>query len=409
MKKLLSICLCAALLAACAVAPASGTSATPSQNTQPPAAQEEAAGGSLRFSKGVSIHGDEKGTYFPLLTAWDKATVCYADYDTHQVVALCADPNCAHDSEACTAFVECPSNKPEVVPVGGQLLFLYRGSPGVADHYGKAALPRLELRGHTGQFIRQLAVFDEGSSFAEEYAVDDETVYLLLEQVFGEPLSVTRTLVRVSLADGSRSEIASFTLENGVNYFLVGVSGGRFVMKRITADTSTPDPVKTQQHELFLVDRQGRVEPPFKSWTQGAGMQSGVDGRLFYLEQGTLTCLGPELEEALVVKNDAFQPDMVSFLACPEPWLLLNSLAHRSAAYDAPIHYAVDLETREVRELAAITALGQDSQFVFLGASSEALFGSYFDEQGVQQFASISRQDLWEGSANWQVFTQSVA
>ena len=168
MKKLLSICLCAALLAACAVAPASGTSATPSQSTQPPAAQEEAAGGSLRFSKGESIHGDEKGTYFPLLTAWDKATVCYADYDTRQVVALCADPNCAHDSEACTAFVECPSNKPEVVPVGGQLLFLYRGSPGVADHYGKAALPRLELRGPTGQFIRQLAVFDEGSSFAEE-------------------------------------------------------------------------------------------------------------------------------------------------------------------------------------------------------------------------------------------------
>ena len=52
--------------------------------------------------------------------------------------------------------------------------------------------------------------------------------------------------MRVSLADGSRSEIASFTLENGVNYFLVGVSGGRFVMKRITADTSAPDPVKTQ-------------------------------------------------------------------------------------------------------------------------------------------------------------------
>ena len=68
------------------------------------------------------------------------------------------------------------------------------------------------------------------------------------------------TLVRVSLADGSRSEIASFTLENGVNYFLVGVSGGRFVMKRITADTSTPDPVKTQRHELFLVDKQGRVK-----------------------------------------------------------------------------------------------------------------------------------------------------
>ena len=79
MKKLLSICLCAALLAACAAAPASSTSAPPSQSTQPPAAQEEAAGGSLRFSKGVSIHGDEKGAYFPLLTAWDKATVCYAD------------------------------------------------------------------------------------------------------------------------------------------------------------------------------------------------------------------------------------------------------------------------------------------------------------------------------------------
>ena len=80
----------------------------------------------------------------------------------------------------------------------------------------------------------------------------------------------------------------------------------------------------------------------------------------------------------------------------------LNSLAHRSAAYDAPIHYAVDLETGEVRELAAVPALGPDSQFVFLGASREALFGSYFDEQGAQQFASISRQDLWEGSANWQ-------
>lgn len=238
--------------------------------------------------------------------------------------------------------------------------------------------------------------------------MDGEAVYLMLEQVSGEPLSTTRTLVRVSLADGSRTEIASFALENGVNYFLVGVSGEQFVMKRITADTNAPDFVKSQQHELFLVDKQGRIEPPFKSWTQSAGMQAGVDGRLFYLEQGALTCLGPELEEGLVVQNDAFQPDMVSFLACPEPWLLLNSSVHRSAAYDAPIPFAVDLETGEVRELSAITALGQDSQFVFLGANSEELFGSYFDAQGAQQFASISRQDLWNGSANWQVFAQNV-
>ena len=411
MKKAFSVCLCGLLLAACTAAPVTSRPAAPAQSAAPPAAKEETAGGSLRFSRGVSIHGDGQGMYFSLLTTWDKATVCYADYATRQMVALCADPNCAHDSEACTAFVECAPNKPEVVPVNGQLLFLYRGSPSVADREGKAAQARLELRGPTGQFIRQLAVFDEGSSFAEEYAVDDEAVYLLVEQAQGETPTLTRTLVRVSLADGRQSEIASFALENNVNYFLAGVSGERFVIKRITANGDAleiKNRLSDQEHELFLVDKQGRSEPPFKRWLQDEGTQSGVDGRLFYVESGALIVLDPEEQTTVCAQSDIFEPGMVNFLASTGPWLLLSSSVHQNADYDAPIHYAVDLETGEVRELTAVTALGQDSQFTFLGAGSEELFGSYFDQQGTRQFASISRQDLWEGRANWQVFSQTV-
>ena len=406
MKKTLSVCLCGLFLAACTAAPAPDVPSAPPQSA-PPAAGAEAAGGSLRFSKGVSIHGDEQGMYFSLLAAWDKAVVCYADYDTRQVVALCGDPNCAHDSEMCTAWVEHAPNKPEIVPMGGQLLFLYHGSPATADRDGKAAMPRLELRGRTGQFIRELTVFENGAALAGEYAMDDGAVYLILEQAEGETPAATKTLVRVSLDDGSRSEIASFTLENGVNYFLAGVSGEKFVMKRIKADAAAPDPFKAQRHELFLVDKQGGAEPPFKSWTQSEGMEFGADGRLFYMENGRLTSIDPERESAFSAQSEIFAPDMVNFSACAEPWLLLSSLVHRSVAYDAPIHYAVDLETGEVRELSAVTALGQDSQFTFLGANSEELFGSYFDGQGAQQFASISRQDLWEGRADWQVFTQT--
>ena len=76
MKKAFSVCLCGLLLAACRAAPVTSRPAAPAQSAAPPAVEEETAGGSLRFSRGVSIHGDGQGMYFSLLTTWDKATVC---------------------------------------------------------------------------------------------------------------------------------------------------------------------------------------------------------------------------------------------------------------------------------------------------------------------------------------------
>ena len=271
MKKLLSICLCAALLAACAAAPASGTSAPPSQSPQPPAAQEEAAGGSLRFSKGVSIHGDEKGAYFPLLTAWDKATVCYADYDTRQVVALCADPNCAHDTDACPAYLG--NRRPELAWTGGKVVLFYQGM----DTDETKVLPHIDVMNPDGSDRHKVCDLEANQEYNGGVAASGDSLYFLLTTY--EANGYSTELVRLNLTSGSLVTVCKVEKTT----FLMGVACGQLIVKHfgMPEGESQLSDISEQRHILTAIDPTTGAKSTVAEWKQDEGWEVIADDKLF--------------------------------------------------------------------------------------------------------------------------------
>lgn len=92
--------LLAALLAACSAAPAfSGSGQSASGGETPPSVLAAGTVRTLEYGtqRGRYAVGYRDGSYdHPLLT--------WVDYESLRVVPLCAAPNCAHDSENCTAW-----------------------------------------------------------------------------------------------------------------------------------------------------------------------------------------------------------------------------------------------------------------------------------------------------------------
>lgn len=417
MKRILSLLLCSIFLVACSSSSNSNVLSAPSSaptqsnsHTDSEAPLESSEGGMLRFSSGLSLHGNKSGTYFVQMNEQGEYQIYFADYPSKQIVALCSKPNCAHDGEECTSWVQCRANKPYIIPLEDKLVYLYPGNPAYFDIYGEATLPFIEVRSLTGEFLKKVIEFGSGIKLSGEYAVDKDAIYLLEENVSTSDLNITRSLIKVSLSDGKKSVIVSFEPEAGENYFWVGTNDNQFIFKKIKADPALlqvggQKMISSQTHELFTVDKSGNISASFQKWQQDTGAQFGVDNALFFIENRTLSSIVPDTQ--ITVEHGALEPSYVSFSAYVEPFVILNSSVYRSASFDAPIYYAANMETGEFKELSLIADLGQDSQFIFWSNSGSELFGMYFDDSGQQQFASISIDDLWSNVPNWVLFEKN--
>ena len=149
-------------------------------------------------------------------------------------------------------------------------------------------------------------------------------------------------------------------------------------------------------------------EAVFKKWGHLKGLEGFIDNKLFYITGGQLSPLFSDQSTKYVslIQNEIFAPNEVNFAAYSEPYLIVSSSTHRSEDFDAPIFYSANTETGEVKELAAIKELGDNSNLSFNAQTDKAFFVIYYQQETDQEmFALVGKENLWESNSTWKKFS----
>ena len=125
----------------------------------------------------------------------------YTDYASMQTVYLCAQPNCAHDSESCTSYQPGGSGV-SLMMAGGQLVLV---SPGTGPWGEQPSPPRVCVCGPDGSRRRQAASFEANQQLDGPYLTDGKNLYAALRTVQAQ--TATEELVCIDLGSGAVSTV----------------------------------------------------------------------------------------------------------------------------------------------------------------------------------------------------------
>ena len=181
-----------------------------------------AAAGALRLCDTQADGGyyltEDRGAY---------GNLTYIDCESRRQAYLCARPECAHDSAACTSVI-----------TGNVLLFAANGQLYLirvrTDEYGP---PELISMAPDGSNRRKLAQFPVNYELDLRFYTDDAFLYLLADAVDGQTAVAQRLLLRVDLADGAWEEAYAFPPEFGMS-FVAGTLGRRLIFALLESDAA---------------------------------------------------------------------------------------------------------------------------------------------------------------------------
>ena len=193
LQSLLASILLASMLAACAAGDTVTTDSASSAAEQAPRPNTAAI---VRCNAST-----QQGYYHTGIYYGEGASICYLDYETMQDVALCASPNCAHNSDACPAFY--PFEGRTLlggVQVVGDTLLALQTVP------GESTAPHIDQLGLDGSYQKCLAEFGANQQLPgdieTDYYTDGTFLYFVLNDVNPETAKRSGRVVSVSLNSG---------------------------------------------------------------------------------------------------------------------------------------------------------------------------------------------------------------
>lgn len=137
-KKPAAAALCAAFLAAVLAgcsggagrASAGNSAAAPAAGSEGSASAAAASGAALTSAGNGMIAATEAGIYEVQNVFADSANLMYTDLQTGERIFLCAQPNCAHNTESCPSYLATPGAMfpPMLLRAGDRLLVFYTES-----------------------------------------------------------------------------------------------------------------------------------------------------------------------------------------------------------------------------------------------------------------------------------------
>lgn len=127
----------------------------------------------------------------------------YTDYASLQTVFLCAQPNCAHDSESCTSFLP-GGGGVSLMMVNGQLVLV---SPSGSTENERPQLPCVCVCEPDGSSRREVVSFAANQQLVGPYITDGTGLYATLETT--EKARVATELIYIDLQAGKFSSVLS--------------------------------------------------------------------------------------------------------------------------------------------------------------------------------------------------------
>ena len=151
--------------------------------------------------------GNEQGYYEVLYGETGDANICYIDYATQQEVYLCAAPNCSHDREGCTAWID-PEEGSYIPLVSGDHLLLVHITYGAEAP--ERAIPHIDEANLDGSDRRTLVSFAPNERLKSVFAANGSQLVCALDAVNPDDLEDTNATLKLVLIDLETGERRDF-------------------------------------------------------------------------------------------------------------------------------------------------------------------------------------------------------
>ena len=335
--------------------------------------------------------GDENGFYFKQYQPGHTAALYYADYKAEKVTVLCSQPNCTHDSESCTAWLQYEFNLPDVLLCGGKPVLVYRGNPYYYAQGEKAALGSVVVLQPNGADPKTLVTFSPSEELDILYSYDDQgNLYVWKSGLDTKNFAAQKhELLQIDLQTGESRAVFSVTPKPGENYFFVGVTDDAFVLKKLAVPENGE--VKEPTHSILLVGTDGTLSEPMMEWEHGELNADWLGGRLFYITEKNelmVSDFSGGREKTELVLQSPVMNEMVNYERCDGDTLFINSTVDENgAALTHRVTYMVDLREGKLypADFANYLEKGQELQLL--------------SKNGNQYFAALSDGSLsnWDG------------
>lgn len=165
--------------------------------------------------------GTEDGFYFinPIVRKDGSCNLMYADYKSEQVVYLCSQANCAHDSASCTSYLMPTPGGVMPERVGDKIILFYR----TPFRSGEGEEPaRVETINFDGSERQTIHTFRPEESPYTTMVTDGQNIYFVLETVQKDS-SVRKNLAKLDTLTGDLELLQEMSVEN--SEFIWGCCG----------------------------------------------------------------------------------------------------------------------------------------------------------------------------------------
>ena len=216
MKKLFVSLLLPSVCLWCAACSSPNQAAAAQTSSSPQAELVALQSGSVNW--GAST---EDGFYFinPIVRKDGSCNLMYADYKSEQVVYLCSQANCAHDSASCTSYLMPTPGGVMPERVGDKIILFYR----TPFRSGEGEEPaRVETINFDGSERQTIHTFRPEESPYTTMVTDGQNIYFVLETV-QEDSSVRKNLAKLDTLTGDLELLQEMSVEN--SEFIWGCCG----------------------------------------------------------------------------------------------------------------------------------------------------------------------------------------
>lgn len=217
----------------------------PAPETNVPAAADPAAPATADAPAFVPVSpGTDAGYYLFRTpdTGTTRSLLCYIDYESAQMLPLCAVPGCAHADESCTAYALGQIGSPGGLFAVGDTLYLLQ------QYADRDSSCLLTAAGLDGSDPHTLLEFDPAWYQLLTPCTDGEMLYLLGCSVDETAMAARTDLLCVDLATGSCTVAAQLT--DGAAYQLCGGDGQTLVLDRAEGTAHARQSFDTTTGEL---------------------------------------------------------------------------------------------------------------------------------------------------------------
>ena len=163
----------------------------------------------------------EDGFYFinPIMRKDNSCNLMYADYKSEQVVYLCSQANCAHDSASCTSYLMPTPGGVMPERVGDKIILFYR----TPFRSGEGEEPaRVETINFDGSERQTIHTFRPEESPYTTMVTDGQNIYFVLETVQKDS-SIRKNLAKLDTLTGDLELLQEMSVEN--HEFIWGCCG----------------------------------------------------------------------------------------------------------------------------------------------------------------------------------------